>query len=220
MRSLGFDIAENLVGSDAGEISDFAVNNCLADDRLPAIFACICLISWRVIDTMFLCVDRVSRFRRRLLEWKHDNRACCLACADELVRGCSVPKRKSFDNASRYHPLGDSIEQGFCSDVDFTSVRQVMRKHGTGDNEIPANAQILDSLAPSFSRSAAASTYSTDSCQANSFLEARELDDDEAAEFLRALEDLEFAAARQDLAANFGRMSGPCSVYVCTGRDC
>src|SRR6195256_4722759 len=32
-------------------------------------------------------------------------------------------------------------------------------------------------------------------------LEARELDDDEAVEFLRALEDLELAAARQDLAA-------------------
>src|SRR5215475_12298257 len=31
--------------------------------------------------------------------------------------------------------------------------------------------------------------------------EARELDDDEAVEFLRALEDLELAAARQDLAA-------------------
>src|SRR5262245_42922876 len=32
-------------------------------------------------------------------------------------------------------------------------------------------------------------------------LEARELDDDEAVEFLRALENLELAAARQDLAA-------------------
>src|SRR5215472_15352730 len=32
-------------------------------------------------------------------------------------------------------------------------------------------------------------------------LEARELDDDEAVEFLRAFEDLELAAARQDLAA-------------------
>jgi hypothetical protein len=32
-------------------------------------------------------------------------------------------------------------------------------------------------------------------------LEARELDDDEAVEFVRALEDFEFAAARQDLAA-------------------
>src|SRR5262245_14966423 len=32
-------------------------------------------------------------------------------------------------------------------------------------------------------------------------LEARELDDDEAVEFLRALEDLELAAARQDFAA-------------------
>src|SRR3954465_12473051 len=36
---------------------------------------------------------------------------------------------------------------------------------------------------------------------ANRLLQARELDDDEAVEFLRALEDLEFAAARQDLAA-------------------
>src|SRR6476646_11338170 len=32
-------------------------------------------------------------------------------------------------------------------------------------------------------------------------LETRELDDDEAAEFIRALENLELAAARQDLAA-------------------
>src|SRR4030095_7196613 len=35
------------------------------------------------------------------------------------------------------------------------------------------------------------------------FLEARKLDDDEAMEFLRALEDLELAAARQELAAEF-----------------
>src|SRR5690349_13583875 len=34
-------------------------------------------------------------------------------------------------------------------------------------------------------------------------LEARKHDDDEAAEFLRALEDLELAAARQELAAEF-----------------
>src|SRR3979490_571750 len=37
LRSLGFDIAGNRVGGDAGEIGDVAVNNCLADDRLTAI---------------------------------------------------------------------------------------------------------------------------------------------------------------------------------------
>src|ERR1041385_540358 len=85
-------------------------------------------------------------FWGRLLEWKHDDRARCLASADELVRGCSLPKRKGFDNVARYHPLCDGIEQGFCSGVDFASVRHVMRKRGTGDKERPANAQIFDEV--------------------------------------------------------------------------
>jgi len=37
LSSLGFDIADNRVGGDAGEIGDIAVNDCLADDRLTAI---------------------------------------------------------------------------------------------------------------------------------------------------------------------------------------
>src|SRR6266849_749852 len=82
----------------------------------------------------------------RLLEWKHDVRARCLASADELVRGCSLPKRKGFYNVALYHPLCDGIEQGFCSGVDFASVRHVMRKHGTGDNERPTNTQIFDEV--------------------------------------------------------------------------
>ena len=52
-------------------------------------------------------------------------------------------------------------------------------------------------------------------------LEARELDDDEAVEFLRALEDLELAAARQELAAELLRgclVPGRCT--SCTDRDC
>src|SRR5712672_296753 len=71
----------------------------------------------------------------RLLEWKHDDRTRCLASADEFVRGCSLPKRKGFDNVARYHPLCDGIEQRFCSVVDFASVRHVMRKHGSGDKK-------------------------------------------------------------------------------------
>src|SRR5215475_1867935 len=85
-------------------------------------------------------------FWSRLLEWKHDDRARCLASADELVRGCSLPKRKGFDNVARDHPLRDRIEQGFCSGVDFASVRQVMRKRRAGDKERPANAQIFDEV--------------------------------------------------------------------------
>ena len=38
---------------------------------------------------------------------------------------------------------------------------------------------------------------------ADRLLEAREIDDDEAVEFFRALEDLALAAARQELAAEF-----------------
>jgi hypothetical protein len=38
LSSLGFDIADNRVGGDAGEISDVAMNDCLADDRLIAIW--------------------------------------------------------------------------------------------------------------------------------------------------------------------------------------
>src|ERR1700738_5364016 len=87
-------------------------------------------------------------FWGRLLEWKHDDRARCLASADELVRGCRLPKRKGFDNVARYHPLCDGVEQGFCSGVDFASVRQVMRKRRTGDNERPASAQIFDEVDP------------------------------------------------------------------------
>src|SRR5262249_29636716 len=82
----------------------------------------------------------------RLLDWKHDDRAGCLASADELVRGGSLPKRKGFDNVARYHPLCDGIEQGFCAGVDFVSVRQVMRKRWTGDHERPADAQIFDEV--------------------------------------------------------------------------
>src|SRR5437763_14215031 len=83
-------------------------------------------------------------FWRRLLEWKHDDRARCLASADELVRGCGLPKRKGFDNAARYHPPSDGIEQAFCCSVDFASRRHVMRKHRAGDHERPAGAQIFD----------------------------------------------------------------------------
>src|SRR5262249_9760611 len=82
----------------------------------------------------------------RLLEWEHDDRARCLASCDEPVRLSSLPKRKGFDNVARYHPLCDGSEQGFCSRVDFASVRQVMRKRGTGDEERPANAQIFDEV--------------------------------------------------------------------------
>src|SRR5262245_2824472 len=38
LSSLGFAIADNRVGGDADEISDVAVNDCLADDRLIAIW--------------------------------------------------------------------------------------------------------------------------------------------------------------------------------------
>ncbi len=94
----------------------------------------------------YLSVLQRPAFWGRLLEWKHDNRTRCPASAHELVRGCSLPKRKCFDNIARYHTLCDSIEQGFCSGVDFASVRHVMRKHGTSDNEGPANAQIFDKV--------------------------------------------------------------------------
>ena len=39
LSSLGFDITDNWVGGDAGEIGDVAVNDCLANDRLTAILA-------------------------------------------------------------------------------------------------------------------------------------------------------------------------------------
>src|SRR5215813_9508595 len=94
-----------------------------------------------------------SRFARlfggrllELLEREHNDRARCLASADELVRLCSLSKRKGFDNVARYHPLCDGIEKGFCSSVDFASVRHVMRKHRTGYNERPANTQIFDEV--------------------------------------------------------------------------
>src|SRR6266536_3139197 len=75
-------------------------------------------------DVITKAAEGVSpAFLGRLLEWKHDDRARCLASADEFVRGCSLPKRKGFDNVARYHPLCDGIEQRFCSGVDFASVR-------------------------------------------------------------------------------------------------
>jgi hypothetical protein len=51
-------------------------------------------------------------------------------------------------------------------------------------------------------------------------LEARELDDDETVEFLRVLEDLELAAARQNPSANFPMIVGARSAYFLTDRDC
>src|SRR6185295_8354240 len=97
------------------------------------------LISWRTIDMTFLCCGW-------LLEWKHDDRARCLASADELVRGSSFPKREGFDNVARYDTLRDGIEQGLCCGVDFASGRHVVRKRGTGNHERPANAQIFDDV--------------------------------------------------------------------------
>src|SRR5258706_4306734 len=85
-------------------------------------------------------------FWDRLREGKHDDRARCLACADELVRGRSLPKRKGFYNVARYHALCDGVEQGFGSGVEFAAGRHVMRKHGAGDNERAANAQIFDKV--------------------------------------------------------------------------
>src|SRR5262249_13874654 len=104
-----------------------------------------------MIDMMFSFCRLSSRSRLLgflgcLFEWKHDDRARCLASADELVRGCSLPKRKSFDNVARYYPLRDGAEQGLCCSVDFASVRHVMRKGGTGDHERPADAQIFDEV--------------------------------------------------------------------------
>src|SRR5215468_5643751 len=98
-------------------------------------------------DVITKAAEGVSpAFLGRLLEWKHDDRARCLASADELVRGCSLPKREGFHNVARYHLLRDRIEQGFCSGVDFASVRQVMRKRRAGDKEGPANPQIFDEV--------------------------------------------------------------------------
>src|SRR6516162_3409718 len=85
-------------------------------------------------------------FRHSSLEWKHDDRASRLACADELVRGRGLPKRKGFDDAARYHPLFDGVEQGFCTGLDFAPVRHVMRKRWTGDHERPANTQIFNEV--------------------------------------------------------------------------
>src|SRR5262249_25614669 len=111
----------------------------------PRFSSDIFLISWRMIDMIFPFVDFAALWGG-LLEWKHDDRAGCLASADELVRGCSVPKRKRFDNVACYDSLSDGLEKGFCSGVDFASVRQVMRKGGAGDDERPANAQIFDQV--------------------------------------------------------------------------
>src|SRR5690349_3512634 len=112
----------------------------------PRFSSDICLISWRMIDMKSLSVCLSLPFWSRLLAWKHDNRARGLARADELVRGGSLPKRKSFDNVARYHPLCDGIEQRFCCGVDFVSVRQIMRKRWTGDHERSAGAQIFDEV--------------------------------------------------------------------------
>src|SRR5215475_14095966 len=113
----------------------------------PRFSSDICLISWRMIDMTSLSVEcLLPAFWSRLFAWKHDDRTRCLASADELVRGGSLPKRKGFDNVARYHPLCDGIEQGFCCGVVFVSVRQVMRKHWTGDHERPADAQIFDEV--------------------------------------------------------------------------
>jgi len=52
-------------------------------------------------------------------------------------------------------------------------------------------------------------------------LEARELDDDEAVEFLRALEDLEHAAARQELPPNLLEDAWyEVGVFIVLIRDC
>src|SRR6476660_1885060 len=54
---------------------------------------------------------------------------------------------------------------------------------------------------------------------ADRLLEAREIDDDEAVEFFRALEDLALAAARQELAAEFpdDRRARSAYFWYCSG---
>src|SRR6476620_12096713 len=104
----------------------------------PRFSSNICLISWRMIDMisfLFGLSASKSFFWSRLRKWKHDNRARCLASADERVRGCSLSKRKGFYNVARYDSSCDGIEQGFCCGVDFASVRYVMRERRTSDNE-------------------------------------------------------------------------------------
>ena len=61
---LPLDIADNRIGADAGEVGDVAVDDRLADDRLAAVLAYICLISWGTIDTAF---PFLSLERRRWL---------------------------------------------------------------------------------------------------------------------------------------------------------
>jgi hypothetical protein len=67
-------------------------------------------------DVITKAAEGVSpAFLGRLPERKHDDRARCLASADEFVRGCNLPKREGFHNVARYSPLCDGIEQRFCS---------------------------------------------------------------------------------------------------------
>jgi hypothetical protein len=49
LSSLGFDIADDRVVGDAGEISDVAMNDCLADNRLIAIWRPEMLIEVMVV---------------------------------------------------------------------------------------------------------------------------------------------------------------------------
>ena len=58
-----------------------------------------------------------------LLEWKHDDRARRLASCDELVRGGSFPKRKSFGHAARYHTPRDVI----LPDWDLAGLREDLK---------------------------------------------------------------------------------------------
>jgi hypothetical protein len=53
-------------------------------------------------------------FGGRLLEWKHDDRARCLASADELVRGCSLPKRKVLTTLLATTPCATASNRDFA----------------------------------------------------------------------------------------------------------
>jgi hypothetical protein len=56
---LGFEIADNCVGGDAGKIGDVAVNDCLANDRTTAILVCYLsnFVAYDRHDILFLWIE-------------------------------------------------------------------------------------------------------------------------------------------------------------------
>jgi ATPase subunit of ABC transporter with duplicated ATPase domains len=88
-------------------------------------------------------IQQAGQMMQDLAELKTRNAAAGTSAAGVEFAGSQRQTRKliAATGLSKTHS-----DRTLCSGVDFASVRHVMRKHGSGDKERPANSQIIDEV--------------------------------------------------------------------------